>query len=489
MCDEPALPSVQGMRNISLALALAVAACGSSSPPATDHRFDALAAAIGADLATSAATGASVAVWLDDEIVWVGGFGTADPAGVSPPDEDTRFQIGSDTKKLTALSLLREVAAGKITLDTTVGEALPDLVMAQAPTFPSTTLRQLLSHQSGIVDEVELTSSTSDGDLAGYAYGDFAASYYSMVEPGLFYNYANPNFAIAGLVDERLAGRPWADLVEADLFEPLGMTRSVARKASLDDDTAIGNGITVTSTDGVIQRIPIEDTWESAFVRPAGLVWSTPSDQIRLARFLVDGDDEVLPASLRAEVTSPQAPLDPDFAAAYGFGMIMTRGLPIDDRFYDVPVWTHGGITLSYSSTFYVLPDQRFAISILSNGRNDDFGLSVVTAIGTLVDLPSPTTPPSPPFDATKLDALVGTYDAFDGDLGPFELIVTRTGDALQISVPVLDDNGVPYDHALTAVSTHVWIAQLGGAPEDLAFIDTPGGMYLRNRAFVGRRR
>jgi hypothetical protein len=99
------------MRNISLALVLAVTACGSSSPPPPDHRFDALAAAIEADLASSAATGASVAVWLDDEIVWVGGFGTADPAGGLPPDEDTRFQIGSDTKKLTALSLLREQSA------------------------------------------------------------------------------------------------------------------------------------------------------------------------------------------------------------------------------------------------------------------------------------------------------------------------------------------------------------------------------------------
>src|SRR5687768_12340276 len=132
------------MRTTWLALVLLVG-CNSSS----SDRFEALAAAINADLAASNATAASVAVWLDDEIVFVGGFGTADPDGGAPPDEDTRFQIGSDTKKLTALSLLRRVHAGQITLDTTVGDALPDLVMAEAPAFPRTTLRQLLSHQSG----------------------------------------------------------------------------------------------------------------------------------------------------------------------------------------------------------------------------------------------------------------------------------------------------------------------------------------------------
>lgn len=470
------------MRNTWLALVLV--ACNSG-----DERFDLLSSAIEADLASNNATGASVAVWLDDDIVFVGGFGTADPDGTAPPDEDTRFQIGSDTKKLTALSLLRKVAAGRVTLDTTVGDVLPDLAMSEAPTFPRTTIRQLLSHQSGIVDNAELTSSTTDASLASYAYGEFASSYYSLVEPGTFYNYANPNFSIAGLIDERLDDRPWPDIVEGDLFAPLGMTRTVARKSDLDDNTAVGNGITVTSTDGAIVRTSIADTWESAFVRPAGLVWSTPSDQIRLARFLVDGDAAILDPSLVRELTSSQAPMYPDLTPAYGFGLMVDRGISLGDRYYDVPMWAHGGNTLGYTSAFYILPDQRFAISILSNGRADDFTQSIVTAMATLVDLPSPTTPPSPPFDASALDAMTGTYSAFDADIGPFDLIITHTGDSLRISVPVLDDAGIPYDHEMTAISTHLWIVMVGGEPEEIAFIEKSGALYLRNRQFVGRRR
>jgi CubicO group peptidase (beta-lactamase class C family) len=473
------------MRITSLCLLLLVA-CDSSGT-STDPRFEALATAVEGDIASSNATGASVAVWLDDEVVFVGGFGTADPDGTSPPDEDTRFQIGSDTKKLTAISLLRRVAAGQITLDTTVGEALPDLEMAAAPSFPGTTLRELLSHRSGIVDEAETTSSTTDAGLASYAYGEFASSYYSLVEPGTFYNYANPNFAIAGLIDERLSHRPWADVVETDLFAPLAMTRTIARKSELDDNTAIGNGISIDG-DPTIRRTSIENTWESAFVRPAGLVWSTPSDQIRLARFLVEGDAQILDPALLHEVTTPQTPMYPDLTASYGFGLMVDAGISLGNDYYRVPVWAHGGNTLGYTSTFFVLPEQRFAISILSNGRSDDFTQSVVTAIATLVDLPAPSTPPARPFDASQLDALAGTYRAFDASIGDFEIVITRHGDALEISVPVLDENAVPYEHTMTPVTTHVWVGSLGGEAEELSFIETSGHMYLRNRAFVGVR-
>jgi len=199
-------------------------ACVDQPPPQPDLRFAPLTAAIQQDLAHQTATAASVAVWLDDQVVWVGGFGAADAVGGPPPDEATQFDIGSDTKKITAIALLREVQAGKATLDSRVFDVLPDLHMMIGVPFATATIRQLLSHQGGIVDDLELTTSTTDAALASYAYGTFADTYASMVPPGTVWNYSNPNFAIAGLMDRQLDGRPWADLVEGDLFGPLAMT-------------------------------------------------------------------------------------------------------------------------------------------------------------------------------------------------------------------------------------------------------------------------
>lgn len=384
---------------------------GVDAATAPDPRFDALAAAIESDIARSNATGASVAVWLDDEIVWVGGFGTVDPDGSRVPDEDTLFMIGSDTKKIAAMLFLQEVAAGHATVETTLGEVVPELVMPQAPDYPTVTARELMSHQGGIVDRLgDPTGATTDDFLRTYALGAFATDAYAMAPHGVFFNYSNPNFAMVGLMTETLAGEPWADLAETRLFAPLGMTRTFARKPDLDENVATGVGVTAPG-DTAVGPVSLADTWEDAFVRPAGLVWSTPSDQVRLARFLVDGDDAVLPAALVAQLHEPQVRQLPDLPGEYGYGLFVGRGANLAGTYADVEVWRHGGNTFTHTSTFYILPEQRFAISILSNGLGDDFTASVVTAIRTLVDLPAPVDPPPPPtVDVAQLDDLTGVY-------------------------------------------------------------------------------
>lgn len=479
--------------------ALSLAACGGGDAPPSDasvqadlgpdagpvdRRFARIAAAVRGDIESNNATAASVAVWLDGEIVWVGGFGRIAPDGRAP-GEHTLFMIGSDTKKIAAMSLLRRVAAGDATFDTKVSEILPTLEMARAPEFTESTIRELLSHRSGIMDGVEDTRTTTDEKLRAYAFGTFASTYVSLAPHGVFWNYSNPGFSIAGLLDEQLSGRPWADVVRDEVFVPLGMTRTVARKVDVDEDHAIGVGLDRQS-DTSIAEVSFDDTWEAAFTRPAGLVWSTPSDQMRLAEFLVEGDDDVLPDALREEMTNAQTPLYPDLPGDYGFGLFLGRGLSLGTDWYDVEVWRHGGNTLTHTSTFYVLPEQRFAISILSNGFQDDFSESVATAIDALVDLPSPVARPEPPFDASSLDALVGTY-VDERNVG--ELMISREGDSLRVDAPELDEAGVPYDHALTSQSTRVWLMRVQGTVLDFAFIDGPNGeTYMRNRNLVAVR-
>lgn len=444
-----------------------------------DPRFDELAAAIETDLEAANATSASVAVWLDGEVVWVGGFGT------DAIDEGSLFMIGSDTKKLTALSCLQLVESGALALDTTVADILPDLDMQRAPAFQDATLHDLISHQGGIVDGVENSRDTDDDALRAFVYGPFADGYYPLAPPGRIWNYSNPNFSVAGLLAETVDGRPWADLVEEDLFAPLGMTRTFARKSEVDANHVTGFGFD-SDDDDEMGRVPLEDTWESAFVRPAGHVWSTPSDQMRLAAFLVDGDATVLRDDLRESVSTAQVPTYPDIPGAYGYGLFVGRGLSMYADWYDVPVWFHGGNTWTHTSTFYILPEQRFAISILSNGWGDDFTVSIVTAFQTLVDLPAPSEGPSPTFDPDALDDLVGSY--FD-DFNAGELVITRDGDALRLDAPDLDRAGIPYEHPMTHLSTRVWMVNIQGSDSDFAFIDGPDGeTYMRNRAVVAIR-
>ena len=482
-CDGPASAPIDASTPADAALDAPLAI---DAHVPVEPRFEALAAAIEADLAASNATGASVAIWLDDEITWVGGFGTVDAEGIRRPGEQTLFMIGSDTKKIASILYLQEVAAGTATVESTIHDVLPDLVMMRAPELTGATAHELLSHQGGLVDDVgDFGATTTDAELRDYVFGALARQAYSLAPPGTFYNYSNPNFSIVGLMTETLAGRPWADLAEERVFAPLGMTRTVARKSEVDADHAIGFGQD-GPMDTTIGPVPLDRTWESAFVRPAGLVWSTPSDQMRLARFLVDGDEAVLPDALVSRLHEPHAALYPDMPGHYGHGLFVSQGGRLGSGYHDVEVWYHGGNTLTHTSTFFVLPEQRFAISILSNGVGDDFTGSVVTAIRSLVTLPPPVAEPEIPFVPAALDGLVGTY------VDPFnvgEVTVTRVGDALHLAMPALERAGVPYEPAMTHVSTRVWRASIQGQPLALAFFDGPDGTtYLVHRAFVAAR-
>jgi hypothetical protein len=194
----------------------------------------------------------------------------------------------------------------------------------------------------------------------------------------------------------------------------------------------------------------------------------------------------VLDDAARRELSTSQVAYYPDLPIGYGMGLLVSRGISFDGSFYDIPVWSHGGNTYTHTSAFYVLPEQRFAISILSNGLGDNFTATALTAMATLADLPAPSTPPARPFDPSKLDGLTGTYV----DPHQFgDLVVTRQGDALAVSIPTLDAAGVAYQHAMTAVTTRVWEANIGGEPIEVSLFDGPDGTeYLRTRNVVAVR-
>ncbi len=205
-----------------------------------------------------------------------------------------------------------------------------------------------------------------------------------------------------------------------------------------------------------------------------------------VSKFLVDGARSLLSDQLRELIHQPQSALYPDLPVYYGYGLLVQNFLTIGDDFYEVEVWEHGGNTTTHTSTFRILPEKRFAISILSNGLGDDFSASVATAIETLVELPAPSVAPTPPFNPDELDALTGTY-AEPAEVG--EIIVTRQGNTLHIEVPSLDALGIPYGAEMRARSTRVWVMTGPEGPMEVRFIDGPDGeAYMATRPFVAVR-
>ncbi len=459
-----------------------------------DPRFEAFAQALQDDLAASSAYGVSAAVMEQGEVTFAVAFGSKDPEGQEPLLPTTLMQIGSTTKQMTAVALLQRVQAGEVSLGDTLAEALPDLSFDLDPSWSDQIeLRHLLSHQGGFYDYTPWGTSSDDADLAAHAYGPFAATEFLMNPPGLFWNYANPNFTLAGLVTEELDSRAWPDLMVEDVFQPLGMTRSYLRKSEVeaDGDYALSYGFGVDDLEAPeLGLVAMEDMPDPAFTRPAGLAWTTPTQQMAWADFVMHGDEAVLSAALREQLTEEQ--IDTLYLVGnmhYGFGMFVWRGyLTGDGTWYPMAVWEHGGNTLSFSNLLYILPEQDLALAVTSSGYGTDFWHSIDTAMTTLVDLPAPGTAPAYEVDPDTFDRHVGDYhDPYNiGDV-----VITREQDTLYVEMPLLEQLGYDVGPELEAISSEIFVLAIDGLPYDLTFIPSePGGdsVYIRNRAFVATR-
>ncbi len=460
-----------------------------------DARFQPLVDALLADLEASEAFGVSVAIMEGGEITFAQAFGSKDRQGDQPLTPETLMQIGSTTKQMTATALLQKVESGQLSLDDTLEELLPSLELALGPTWDDEiTARHLLTHQGAFYDFVEWAEQPADARLAELTYGQFADEIYLMAPPGSFFNYANPNFVMAGLVTEELDGRAWPDLMREDVFEPLGMTRTFARKAEVeaDGDYSLSYGYTEldVAQGGAPGPLIMSKVVDSGWLRPAGLVWTTPTQMMRWADFILRGNEDVLSDALRAEITEEQVDTAylPGFDF-YGHGMSVTRGFfDSNDQWYSLPLWHHDGNTLSFTSTFVMLPEQDFAISIVTSGYATDFSASLETALLTLVDLPAPSAGPEYAIEPATFDRHVGSYhDAFyAGDME-----ITQVGDALNVSMPQLEQLGFDVAPELEAITSDIFLVTIDGFQYDLTFIPSVPGQestYVRNRIFVTTR-
>jgi D-alanyl-D-alanine carboxypeptidase len=166
--------------------------------------------------------GASVAVMVDGQVVHQAAFGERIAGSGEAVDPNDRFRIASISKTITAITVLRLVEAGTLTLDDPVGSALVEH-LGVAPYDPDAvdiTVRGLLSHTAGLAQHDGVFFSNGAASCAEAAAIGLSRS----VSSGPGFRYSNMNYCVLGVLIEAVTGKTYERVVDEELLTPLGLT-------------------------------------------------------------------------------------------------------------------------------------------------------------------------------------------------------------------------------------------------------------------------
>lgn len=195
--------------------------------PRTDYAAvaGALESFIQREMAEKQLPALSLALVDDQQIVWAQGFGFADPNAKIPATAGTIYRAGSVSKLFTDIGIMQLVERGELDLDAPVTRYLPDF-RPKNPFGKPITLRELMSHRSGLVREPPVGHYFDPSEPPVRATVDSLNSTTLVYAPGTHTKYSNAGITVAGYVLERLKATPYAEYLKHAVLEPMGLTES-----------------------------------------------------------------------------------------------------------------------------------------------------------------------------------------------------------------------------------------------------------------------
>ncbi|MFD9796011.1 serine hydrolase domain-containing protein [Streptomyces sp. NPDC059070] len=289
----------------------------------------------------------------------------------TPMNADWRFRVGSNSKMFTSVLVMRLVEQGRMDLDKPLRDYLP---AGTVPDSWAITARQVMEHRAGVYDHTndlleqagEETTDAFEKRIRNNVYDPkdlvaMSVKHGLQYTPGTKYSYSNTDFFLMGLAVEHLTGRPYADVLREQIFEPLKL-----RQTSFTVPTKAIAGAHVTGylTNDDRSKPLLDSTEQTAsWIWAAGGVVSTARDLDRFMTTVMAGSSGGLVSDESLKQMTSVLPT-PTAKVSYGLGVreiALTCG----------KVLGHGGIVQGYQTQTFTTRDGKRTVVLFANASNN----------------------------------------------------------------------------------------------------------------------
>ena len=346
----------------------------------------------------------SIALVNDQKVVWAYGFGYEDPKNLIPADANTVYRVGSVSKLFTDMAIMQRVEKQELDLDAPIQKYLPDFT-PNNPYDISITLRQLMSHRSGLIREPKEGNYFADDEVSLKTTVESIVGSTLVHPPESKTKYSNAAIAVAGYTLESVYKTPYVDYMKKNILEKIGMANSsFAQNKKILSRLAKAK---MWSYDG--REFPAP-TFELGMI-PAGSLYAPVTDLAKFLKLLfsngVGEKGSVISSETLKEMFTPQ--FGGNYSHGYGIGFALSKHKGYQKI-------GHGGAIYGFSTQLSALPEIKFGVVTTSSvditnsitTKLSDYALDLM--IAHKKNIPLPNYKKTSPINRELAEKLAGHY-------------------------------------------------------------------------------
>ena len=376
------------MKHIAAAILIAFSAAGAhaqapaapAAAPAVASSFD-LEQDVTRVMKAFDVPGIAIAIVKDGQVVAARGFGVRKLGEPAKVDGKTLFEIASNSKAFTAAALAMLVDEGKLEWDDPVVKHLPDFQMYDAYVTREMTVRDLLTHRSGLgLGAGDLlwwptTTFSTDEIIEKLRYIRPATSFRNS------YAYDNLLYIVAGKIIARKSGKSWGDTVRERILAPVGMTATTTSLAENEGNPNASNAHSkIKDKITAVKSMPVANAvgavgintnaediakWMRVLLDNGRVAGATGADGKELRLWSEAQAREMWTAQTPMKINTPKPPLAATKPNFYAYGL----GFQLRD-YKGQLVAMHGGALQGFYSRVLLVPESKLGIAILTNAES-----------------------------------------------------------------------------------------------------------------------